>query len=192
VGKKGNFMRKILILALLLLTGCGQEMTSLKGDTGAQGAAGTAGSQGLQGASGVSGLTVSTSKAIQRSGPDIYTGASGTSLCPGYPTTDTCSFEGGQLITYSDGTVFLSGSFRMIRQDTYSFYNESSYSKVFAPGVSSGDIVLTTRLYQVPNNPRILFIHWERSPELVQLIVDSNQSQTVNSGDSVLQSLTLL
>lgn len=184
-------MRSLILILIFLNFGCGKEPISITGQTGSDGAQGIQGLAGVQGLQGASGLSISSIMSIPRYGADPYTGAGGPNLCPGYPTTDTCSFEGGQRVTYSDGSIYLSGSFRMVRADTYSTVNEVSYSKIFPASATSGDIILTSKLYQVANNPRILFLHWERTPELVQLIVDSNQSQTVNSGDSVLQALTL-
>ncbi len=189
-------MRTLILIVVLLATACGKEPISIKGETGA---AGSDGPQGLQGNSGVNGidgtngLSISSTMSIPRYGPDPYSGIGvpGSNLCPGYPTTDVCTFEGGQVVTYSNGSVYLSGTFRMVRTDTYSFYNEVSYSHIFPASANSGDIILTSKLYQVANNPRMLFLHWERSPQIVQLVVDTNQSQTVNAGDTVLQTLTL-
>jgi hypothetical protein len=142
---------------------------------------------------GTAGLTIVSNQSINRFGPDVYLGT-GTNLCPTYGTTDTCSFEGGQLVKYSDGSVYLSGRYRMIRDDapnTNTSYQEGFNAQLIKPTSNTSDIVMTSKHYVSVNNPRVLFLHWERGTDLIQLVIDTNQNQQVDVSDTVLKTLTL-
>lgn len=140
-----------------------------------------------------SGLTIVSNQRINRVGPDVYTGV-GSNLCAAYLTTDRCSFEGGQLVKYSDGSTYVSGTFRTYHDDTAntdSYYADNFSAFLFKPSDASGTIILSARYYVAVGNPRILFLHWDRTTDVIRLVIDSNQNQQVDATDTVLRTLSL-
>jgi hypothetical protein len=130
------------------------------------------------------GITVTSNKLIQ---------PSSTNLCTEYSSIEGCAFNGGQVVKYSDGTVFLLGaySYHLFFQDENqnSEYDRmsSAISLIIPPTTNAAfqrldwDVTRPTS-----DESQKLFLVYQRSPEKVLVIFDKNGNGTPDTADETV------
>lgn len=166
---------KVLFALTLLLTACGS-------DTATQNA--LQGPAGPQGPAGKDGVTIVSNQLIQPVNTD---------LCTEF-ASEICRFPGGQLVTFSDGTVFLTAAFQFLYlspgEDMDTDSDQTALSAV-VPGDVDSVWLLASELVARGDGYKRLFLVYQRSPKELALVYDEDESGDPTVGDSVLGTLTL-
>ena len=102
-----------------------------------------------------------------------------------------CAFRGGQRIKYSDGSVLVLGGFVFsysVTGDTD--INEHSITALFPPTTSTSFQLLSGFVAR-GSGYRGLYLTWNRDPEELKLVYDSNNNLTADASDTVIATLSL-
>lgn len=115
--------------------------------------------------------------------------ASSTNYCTQY-SNEACGFLGGQVLKFSDGTVFIGVGWEYLLVDgggdTDSDTNSTSG---FVPPNSTGIAVRLNKWVARGSGYRSVFFVYTRSPELFRLVHDTNNNGALDDADTVLSSI---
>jgi hypothetical protein len=106
-------------------------------------------------------------------------------ICTAF-SEETCFFRGGQIVTFSDGSVMLTGAFDFFSYDGSSDSNSdiSSVTFLVPKTVDYAYLLLNPTVARTGTSGyRSLYLVWSREDEAAILVFDANDNQTVDSGD---------
>lgn len=167
-------------LLFIVLSSCGGSKGD-PGDLGAKGDAGSTGSTGATGAAGAAGVGISSNQKI---------GAIAGDFCNvGSPDSNDCFFDGGQRVTFGDGTILLTAEWRAT-EDTKG-PDRSSIAMIIPPTTSSAYKVLSQFASSTSSGTKKVFVSYARSPETIKLVHDTTSADILTSDDTTLATLTL-
>jgi hypothetical protein len=115
-------------------------------------------------------------------------------LCPEFSSIESCAFNGGQIVKYSDGSVLVTGAY------SYEFYTEdnmnsgspeydrmtNSITMLVAPEMSAMHQRLDWKVSRPSGIFKNLFLVYIRDQDAVKLIFDSNSDGKVGVNDEVV------
>ena len=167
----------ISILAIaLMIAACGAEVpTDSSGGSGGGGNSGTGSS--------TSDITVSSNQILS-----TYT----TNMCTQF-STEACIFEGGQRVTFSDGSVMILGMWEYLLYNSATGAwdtNENSVTALIPPTTNTAYVKLSSYVARGTGYKR-MFLVYQRSPESLKLVYDTDGSLTLNAGDTTIATLSL-
>ena len=157
---------KLKILALaVILTGCGGSDTNNIG----------------AGPMAVAGLAVTSNRLIS---------SYGTNMCTQY-TGESCIFGGGQVVVFSDGSVFLLGNWIFQYSITGdSDTDQNSISAMFP--ATQTTVWLRLTIYAARGaGYKNMYLVYSRATDSVKLVHDTDGSGTVNAGDTDIAALSM-
>jgi hypothetical protein len=153
-----------LALVLAITVGCGQ-----------------APQPGEKGEKGEPGLGVTSNK---------YISGSATTLCTQF-TGEECRFLGGQLVTFGDGTVYLSAEFTRTYVATGDTDMESNSNSVIIPPGSDMVVVHLSEQVSRGSGPRNAWLAYVKSLNQVYVLYDTDGDGRAETSDTVILTPTL-
>jgi hypothetical protein len=108
-----------------------------------------------------------------------------TDFCTAY-AAESCVFRGGQIVTFSDGSVMLMGGFEFFSFDGVSDSNSDMNSVTFIvpKTVDYAYLLLNPTVARTGTSGyRSLYLVWSREDEEAILVFDINNNQIVDSAD---------
>ena len=113
-----------------------------------------------------------------------------TNLCTQY-TGEGCYFGGGQIVKFSDDSVLILGIWLFgynVSGDTDTDQNSIT---AFFPSTVSASYMRVSTFVARGAGYKNLYLVYQRSPELLPLVHDTNGSATVDAGDTTLATLSI-
>jgi hypothetical protein len=151
------------------------EDIDLKGKDGES----VAGKDGKDGTNGVDGLKVSSNRLISIYGTDICTGVD----------DEACWFEGGQIVKYSDGSVFILGMFRFGYVDAGDTDTDQiSTSFLFPSNAVDGYVRLSSFVHR-GTTYRSLYLTYNLPTDTLRLVYDTD-GDGFETTDTVITTLS--
>jgi hypothetical protein len=147
-----------------------------------------AGKDGAAGAPGADGLSITSNQILS---------PYNTNICTMYSSLESCYFNGGQIVKYSDGTVLITGSYSYdlfvssASNGGYAEYDRlaNSITMLVPPTVTAGFQRLDWWVSRGTVAFKRLFLVYDRTTDGVSIIFDTNGSGTVNTGDETVHTV---
>lgn len=121
-----------------------------------------------------------------------------TNICTMYSSIESCYFNGGQIVKYSDGTVFITSAYSYelyVTAAANGGYAESdrlanSISMIVPPNTQAAFQRLDWDVSHAGVTFKQLYLVYERATDEVKIIFDTNGSNSVNQGDTTVHTVT--
>ncbi len=143
--------------------------------------------KGEKGADGTNGLAIVENKRIPGNSYNI---------CTKYYLIEKCYFNGGQVVKFSDNSILLTGAYRYAlfhSGDDGAEYDRffSSHTVVIDPQISRLWIRLDWEVSRDDIAFESLFLVYQRSPEKIHIVFDTNGNGEPDSNDETVLNLQL-
>jgi hypothetical protein len=136
--------------------------------------------KGEKGDAGTAGLTAVSSKKIDSTGTDYCTELSG----------DACYFSGGQIVKFSDGSIFVSANFEGLYVASGDTDNDQNSFSALVPASSAIAWHTLSSFVARGSGYKSLFIVYVRSTDSLSIWYDSDGNSSLSAGDTQLTTLT--
>lgn len=113
-----------------------------------------------------------------------------TDICTQY-ANEACYFNGGQVVKYSDGSTIIMGSFLFVYGVAGDIDTDTNTASLIIPSTSTGAYIRLNQFVARGGGYKNLYLVYEKSPETVGLMVDTDGDGVLEATDETVTTLTL-